>query len=314
MTSRAETTASLRSAEDVLAFHSRSFHFAKLFLSRKHAARAARLYVFCRHVDDLADLGEDRSKADDALRRLQNEVLGLAPASAVASDLLDLSLETGLKRRFAIELIDGVRTDLRDVALQTQGDLIRYAYQVAGTVGLMMCSVLEVREVQAEKFAIDLGIAMQLTNIARDVVEDAERGRRYLPGGWTSNLTAQTILNPDRLDRQSIAGAVEQVLVLAEKYYESALHGFGHLPLRARFAMFIAARIYRRIGIKLERRQYDVWMGRTTVATPERLVTALQASWEFAATRRLHHRASDHQSRLHRALHQWPGAEPGLRR
>ena len=155
----------------------RSFHFARIFLTQAQGERAARLYAFCRYVDDLADETRNHAKA---LRELDDARRQLAQRTAThprLDDFIQLAEETDIDISIAISLIDGVASDLSEVAFQSEEQLLRYAYQVAGTVGLMMCGVLGVKKKAAYPFAIDLGIAMQLTNIARDIQEDAINGR-----------------------------------------------------------------------------------------------------------------------------------------
>ena len=289
-------------AAEVLRQNGRSFHFAKLFLNRQQAKHAAQLYAFCRYVDDLADECVDPLLAEGMLLQLRQEILGDQSPGPEARDMLDLIAQTEMDPNATIDLIDTVRTDLDVVALKTPDDLIRYAYGVAGTVGLMMCGVLGAHDPKARHFAVDLGIAMQLTNIARDVWEDAWLGRRYLPGDWIGDMAKDALRAPTEPQKQKIAAAVRNLLALAEVYYESAFDGFGLLPLRSRLAIFIAARVYRQIGIKLRRKGCSVWRGRTVVATHEKIVVAMRAIVAFATTPGLHIQLRTHDDRLHNPL------------
>ena len=170
-------------AKQVLARHGKSFYWASLFLGSELADRAARLYQFCRFVDDLAD-----GDLPDRLDSLEDIRAGLTdpqhPAVAAIPELgafMALATETNIPLNAAAELLDGMLRDQHPTALESEAELLRYCHAVAGTVGLMMCRVLNCQHPRADHFAIDLGIAMQLTNIARDVLEDAEMDRRYLP-------------------------------------------------------------------------------------------------------------------------------------
>ena len=165
-------------AQAVLRRHGRSFHFAGRLLGPVDGARAARLYGFCRHVDDLADTAKTREAGAAALARTALAVRERRPLGPETADFLDLMDETGMDARAPLALIEGVSSDLDEVRIADEAALIDYAYSVAGVVGLMMCDVLEVDDPSAYPFAIDLGVAMQLTNIARDVGADAALGRR----------------------------------------------------------------------------------------------------------------------------------------
>ena len=163
-------------AEAILEYHGKTFHFASRLLGSRHRTRAARLYAFCRHADDLADNATDTDQARQALSALREDLVLDRPSTRQAADLLELSREIDLPMQAPIALIDGALKDLVDPIMQSERDLIRYAYHVAGSVGLMMCAALDVRDPRAWPHAIDLGIAMQLTNIARDVGERCRHG------------------------------------------------------------------------------------------------------------------------------------------
>ena len=286
----------------------KSFYFASRFLGAKHAIRAARLYAFCRHIDDMVDEADDAHVAREGLAQLERELTGHAAASIQTRDFLALARETGMSLDPVFALIEGVRSDLGTVALATEDELLRYAYRVAGVVGIMMCDVLDVRAPQARPFAIDLGIGMQLTNIARDVAEDAGLGRRYLPAAWVDSATAAQILQPDPALQEVIPGAQRRLLELADRFYASAERGLGHLPARARFAILVAARVYRRIGHKIARQGFATWRGRAYVSGPEKLAVASRAALSFVVNGQLHRQDSAHDPRLHQALSGLPFA------
>ena len=297
-------------AREVLRQHGRSFHFAGRFLGPTHGARAARLYAFCRHVDDLADEAPNPDLARTALDRLRADLGRAHSQSPEVLDLIALANETDMPLAWPAILVDGVRRDLEPVAIADARDLVLYAYRVAGVVGLMMCAVFGVRDRQAYPFAIDLGIAMQLTNIARDVLEDARMGRRYLPASWTGGASAAALAVPDAETKVQVERAVARLLSLAERYYHSAERGMGHLPPRARFAILVAARVYREIGCKLARNGHRAWAGRTQVRGPRKAFIALGAAGAYGVRRHLHRRDGIHDPRLHAALAGREGADP----
>jgi phytoene synthase len=243
----------------ILAARARSFRWASAFLSAAQRGRVAGLYAFCRAVDDLADAQGVTPEAQQDLERL-HEALAAEPdgRSLWPEEYLwfrELCLECGIEFQVVEELIDGMISDLGVVRMQSDADLIQYCYQAAGTVGLMMCAVLGVRDPRALGRAVDLGIAMQLTNISRDVLEDAQASRVYLPA---DRLRAAGVEPSDliegRANTRGVSLVVNDVLAVAEVYYRSADEGMGFLPARARWAVLVASRLYRGIGRRLRRK------------------------------------------------------------
>jgi phytoene synthase len=237
----------------------RSFRWASAFLSATQRRRVADLYAFCRAVDDLADAQGVTPEAQQDLERLRkalaSEPNGGAPWPREYLWFRELCLDCNIEFQVVQELIDGMISDLGVVRISSDAELIRYCYQAAGTVGLMMCSILGVRDPRALGHAVDLGIAMQLTNITRDVLEDAQSSRVYLPA---DRLRAVGV-EPEQLIEGSanpggVSLVVDDLLTLAEVYYRSADEGMGFLPARARWAVLVASRLYRGIGRRLRRK------------------------------------------------------------
>ena len=302
----------LAESRDVFRRKARTFWWAGRLLPRNVRDDAATVYAFCRLVDDTGDETEDAGDAKLALEALSNEVLGRAEPRPLIAEFRAVAHRLGLPLEAASELIAGVRGDLGVVRMGDDDELLRYCYRVASTVGLMMCAVLGVRCREALPHAVDLGIAMQLTNICRDVAEDAGRGRVYLPA---SRLRAAGV-EPELLLRgaappERAAAVVAEVLALADRYYRSADGGMRDIPWRFRPAILVASRTYRAIGVKLRRSTPDALARRTVVPWPEKLAwgaTAMAASLRPAilgiTPRWAHDRA------LHQALRGLPGANP----
>ena len=252
----------------VLAEGSKSFNFASRFLPAERRNDAAVVYTFCRTVDDIADEAASPSKARDQLMALREELVGVRQCGQLAGLFLRTAQQRGFSAEPAIHLIDGVTSDLDLVRIQDDVELLRYCYRVAGTVGLLMCGVLGVRAPRAAPFAVDLGIAMQLTNICRDVREDAKMGRAYIPRTRldAENLTPEQVVE-GAFDRDRLASVVADLLALADLYYRSADDGMRFIPLRTRLAIQVASRVYRGIGVKLlSAHSGDSWRGRTVVS------------------------------------------------
>ena len=287
-----------------LAKGSKTFAFAGWFLPSDRRTDAARLYAFCRYVDDLADDAPDVETARAALARVRAELRGEAPADAIVGALVELLTRCQVDVAIAEALVDGVASDLEEVRLADDAALLRYGYRVASTVGLMMCGVLGVDNDEAGPFAVDLGLAMQITNICRDVAEDARRGRVYLPR--TRLLAAGVGTSPDEVlaHPEAVRRVVLDLLSLADRYYASADHGMRFIPRRARLAILIASRTYRAIGTVLRARAGDALAGRAFVPLRGKIWTALDGvvAWLRASTWRTAHRAE-----LHRCLHDLPG-------
>ena len=268
----------------VLTFRARSFRWASAFLSQAQRLRVAALYAFCRAVDDLADAEnatpEDRRDLEALFDALAAEPDGetLWPPSYLW--FRELCVECGIDFQVVRELLIGMISDLDLVRIQSYRYLVRYCYRAAGTVGLMMCAVLGVRDPRAWRHAVDLGIAMQLTNISRDVLEDAQACRVYLPA---ERLAEYGVGPEDVVDGQADADAislvVEDVLGLAEGYYQSGEAGMRFLPTRARWAILVASRLYRGIGRRLRRRQHsNPLLGRVVVPWFEKVALVMHAT------------------------------------
>ena len=249
----------------VLKKNGKSFHWASKFLNKECINRAAELYSFCRILDDIADSGEANS------HKYLINIKSIIKKNIITEleNIYSIKYPKFLKsssKKAVIDLIDGLILDQKDVLFKQEEEIIRYSYHVAGTVGIMMCDALKCDNVLAKSFAIDLGIAMQLTNIARDVLEDAKMGRRYLPGSWVQNISPKEIVlaakTNDLKKIHMISQGIKKLLILAEQYYLSGEKGFAFLPFNTRVAISVASGVYREIGVQLENENYNWQNGR----------------------------------------------------
>jgi len=296
----------------VLKLHGRSFHFASRLLGRVYRARAARLYAFCRYVDDLADEAKDMQLAAQELEQLEKSLkIGRSDQPCVAS-MIALMQELSIPMAPVQSLIDGVRSDLSPRRINDEAELLCYSYQVAGTVGLMMCVLLDVTHEEAWPFAVDLGIAMQLTNIARDVGEDAAKGRVYLPAQWLGDISAADITNPSPMQAESLRKATKRLLNLSQNYYQSGLDGVVYLPLTARYGIVAAAKVYREIGQVIEQSGYCSWDRRAIVPQSRKLICAAQALTRYVFRPGLGSSSPRHNQELHRHLKHFFGGRGTL--
>lgn len=267
----------------VLARHARSFRLASLFLPRGCADEAAITYAFCRLADDLADEAPTRDQAVSDLADLQAELVGRVSPRPIVAAYLDVAERRRVPTAAATELLLGLESDLGTVRFEDDRDLVRYAYRVAGTVGLMMSGVLGVVDPRARAPAVDLGVAMQITNICRDVLEDAGRDRVYIPASRLAavGLTPDDLLDPTivrDLDRRArLSTVIADLLQVAEEAYTRAFRGMHFIPARPRLAILVAGTLYRDIGRRLARvHGSDPMHGRTMVPALSRVRGVLQ--------------------------------------
>lgn len=291
--------------QQVLEVHARSFSWGQVFLPPEGRDEAAILYAFCRLVDDLADDSPSIAVARAELEQVFEELHGCKPARPVVDAARQILLRgTGIG--CADELIEGALSDQLVVRMDHDPALLTYCYRVAGVVGLMMCPVLGVQDEHALPYAIDLGIAMQLTNICRDVLEDARMDRVYLP---RTRLEAVGVTHAELVagtaDRKAVAEVVSDLLDLADRYYDSGLAGARHIPLRSRVAIVVAARIYRAIGHRLRKNGGDALAGRTIVPWTGKLVQVGIAM--FDSLLKFRQAVPPHDADLHQYLTHLPG-------
>jgi phytoene synthase len=184
-----------------------------------------------------------------------------------------VALRHRLPERWPLDLLDGFAMDVEHREYRTLDDVMAYCWHVAGVVGVMMARVMGVFDAQVLRRAQDLGLAFQLTNISRDVVEDAENGRVYLPADWLIEAglepTPEAVADPK--NRAAVHAVTARLLAVAEPYYDSARVGLRGLPFRSSMAIAAARGVYREIGRKVIRRGPGVWTGRVSVGKTMKL-------------------------------------------
>ncbi|WP_404400149.1 phytoene/squalene synthase family protein [Idiomarina seosinensis] len=260
----------------ILQQHGRSFYLARTFLGRRDARRATALYAFLRDIDDQIDEAPDRNTAKQRLEQL-NQSLAHSDSSGKQNSGETLSISSSTLKEF----FRGMHYDIGEVAIKSVEELEDYCYCVAGTVGEMMCEALSCSDKRATDHAIDLGVAMQMTNIARDVYEDAEMGRRYLPETWVGDLTPQQILQADGASETAIKDSILRLIKSAEQRYQRARQGITLLPLRSRLAILAASRLYEGIGLQMQKQHAADWHNRSRLVTSKKTQIILKALAEF---------------------------------
>lgn len=277
--------------QSVISKHSKSFSLASRLLPHDTAASATVIYAWCRRADDAIDLsGTTPSELEspcDALARLRHELASIY-AGGVQHDPLLLAFGEVLRRHhipmhYPAELLAGMEMDVKGQAYARLDQLLAYGYRVASTVGLMMCHVLGVSQVGALRHAAHLGLAMQLTNICRDVMEDWQRGRLYLPADVLSRQGVTGLCAGDGgpFPEAAVGGcrkAIEELLALAERYYRSSDAGLEYLSVRSAISVNAARRIYAAIGGKIASQGHDVRAPRAVVSRPQKLLACAAAA------------------------------------
>ncbi len=211
-----------------LSIYAKSFNWAGFFLPKETYLKCSNLYDFCRTLDNIAD---DESIIDVKLRRFlnfKNNFINKEFQNHIIKNMWVLMDEYDISTKIVEDLFDGVESDIQnEIRLSSKKELLIYSYRVAGTVGLMMAKILNVTNSKSLKSAIDLGIAMQLTNISRDVIEDSKNQRFYIKHNFET---------------------IKETLATADLFYDSSFSSIKDIPLNLRFSILVARRVYRQIG------------------------------------------------------------------
>ena len=310
--SRLHQSLVLKNADLVLSRKGKSFHWARRWMAPAHASRATRLYAFCRYVDDIADEEVADQDPRAVLNLIAREIVSGESQNPRVFDVIELMRECRIPTALMLIFIDGITSDLDTVLMADEDALLRYCYQAAGTVGSMMCRILGCDNPVALRHAVDLGIAMQLTNICRDVSDDAVAGRRYLPATMVGALAPERLIHPDVALQPQLRAGIEQLLVMADRYYRSGEAGLAHLPLGARCSILVASRVYYAIGTQLRRSRHAYWLGRVAVPGRVKAVVTVRALGVMPWLPRFWVPTHHHDAALHGALSVFLGAETFL--
>ena len=272
----------LAAARALLRSGSRSFYLASLLLPQHMRDDATALYAFCRLADDAVDLPGDSALAIVQLQAQLDRIYSGRPAPMPVERLLAHAVQQRIPRALLDALLEGFAWDAAGRRYQSLADLHAYAARVAGSVGAMMTLLLGVRAPGVLARACDLGIAMQLTNIARDVGQDARLGRIYLPLGWLreAGIDPESWLAKPEFT-PALAQVIERLLVAADELYARSTSGIEHLPVFARPGVHAARLLYAEIGHELRRQGHDAIHRRARVGVRRKLTllgSALRAA------------------------------------
>ncbi len=221
--------------KNYLAIYAKSFNWAGFFLPKKTHEKCSALYDFCREADNIADDENNIEIKKDNFIKFRNNFVNKNYEDPVIKNMWGLINEFSISTKIVDDLLEGINSDIKEnVKLDSKKELLIYSYRVAGTVGLMMAKILNVHKEQSLKSAIDLGIAMQLTNISRDVMEDKKNNRFYINESFED---------------------IKTTIKLSEQFYENSFYSIKEIPLSFRFSILVARRVYRKIGYKILNKQ-----------------------------------------------------------
>ena len=222
-------------SNNLISIHAKSFSWAGFFLAKQTFENGSSLYDFCRTLDDIADENTSLDSKKQKFNKIKKDFIERNFENPLIKNIYNLIKKFNISEKIVLDLFDGIESDIKEsIEFKTKRELLVYSYRVAGTVGLMMAKILKVDSKIALRSAVDLGIAMQLTNIARDVVEDSGRNRKYIDHDFIK---------------------IKETLGIAELFYKSSFKSIKEIPLINRFAILVARRVYREIGNNILRKK-----------------------------------------------------------
>ena len=249
---------------NLLKKHAKSFYWASFFLPNNNLDKCSSLYNFCRTLDDIVDNDNNLEVKKEIFSKFKRDFENKNLNNQIIKDMWSVIDNENISKQIILDLFDGVETDLEEkVVINSKKDLLVYSYRVAGTVGLMMSKILKVKNKEALKGAIDLGIAMQLTNIARDVCEDKARNRQYVDHDFL---------------------AIQEIISESQIFYENSFNSISDIPIRSRFSVIVARRIYRKIGdYILKHKNIDNYSkaGKIYVPMVEKIIQTFLSVFDF---------------------------------
>jgi len=219
------------SNKSYLSVYAKSFSWAGYFLPKETFKKCSALYDFCRVADNIADDDSEIESKKKKFDQFENDFNQKKFDDPIIKNMWDLIEEFKISLKIVQDLLIGIKSDIRvKVKFNSKKDLLIYSYRVAGTVGLMMAKILKVNKKSSLNSAIDLGIAMQLTNISRDVIEDSKNNRFYINENF---------------------GEISSTINLADNFYKNSFYSIKDIPISFRFSILVARRVYRKIGYKI---------------------------------------------------------------
>ena len=285
--------------------HGKTFYWASFFLDKSNMQAIYSIYSFCRKVDDMVDEAKTPDIAKKGLL-IFTEAWKKSRSHPVINLLSDIPKENWPNQKLVKNFLNGQISDIKFSSFKSEKSLIIYCYQVAGTVGLMVCDIFGVKDKKMRYFAIDLGIAMQLVNISRDIYEDSLRNRVYLPESLIGKYSAKEIANPNKEAARKIDEARKKIIKLANIYFDSASRAIDHLPKGASLAVKLASALYQQIGYQLMNAQYVHNEKRCYVSNFYKLLITLGIITKYFTS--FKEEMKVHNENLHKFIHNLPDA------
>jgi phytoene synthase len=298
----------LTHATQTIAAGSKSFAAAARLFNPATRRGAVMLYAWCRHCDDVIDgqeLGfgaapidpeEHRQRLEGLYRQTRAAYAGEPMSEPAFAAFQEVAQRCAIPQRDAFDHLAGFGMDVQGQVYESIDDTLRYCYHVAGVVGLMMARVMGVGDSATLDRACDLGLAFQLTNIARDIVEDAGNDRCYLPRQWLDEVGIAPGEVAAPANREAVAVLAARLVALAEPYYQSASAGMARLPVRSAWAVGTARNVYRQIGLRVVRLGPRAWDRRVSTSKADKLRLVLTGGFSALVAR----------------LRPWPARPPHL--
>ena len=250
--------------QDYLSIYAKSFNWAGFFLPKQTYKKCSALYSFCRVLDNIADNNNTVEFKENEFKKFENDFNSKNFDNSIIKNMWELINEFNISLKIIHDLFEGIKSDIKEkIKFNSKKELLVYSYRVAGTVGLLMAKILKVSKKSSLKSAIDLGIAMQLTNISRDVIEDLNNKRSYINENFEE---------------------IKSTIILSEKFYENSFHSINEIPISFRFSILVARRVYRKIGYKiLKKKNFEDYRksGKIYVSNFEKMIDTLLSIFDL---------------------------------
>jgi phytoene synthase len=252
------------SKKSYLSIYAKSFNWAGFFLPKHTYQNCSKLYSFCRILDNIADDQDTIANKEKKFTDFKELYLKNTSNNSIVEDMKELEKNYDISKNIINDLFDGIESDIKEtVKFKSEKDLLIYSYRVAGTVGLMMAKILGVKTITSLKAAINLGVAMQLTNISRDVVEDSINNRFYIHHSMDD---------------------IKSTIKISEVFYDNSFYSIKEIPINLRFAILVARRVYRKIGRKIMKiNSFEDYKnsGKIYVNNLEKLLETMYSIYDF---------------------------------
>lgn len=285
--------------------HGKTFYWASFFLDHSKIQAIYSIYSFCRIIDDMVDEAKNIAIAKRKLSLLIS-AWSKNKSHPIINLLNDIPKECWPNKELVQYFLKGQLSDIKFSGMKTESALIIYCYQVAGTVGLMICDVFGIKDKNMRFFAIDLGIAMQLINISRDIREDGLKNRIYIPEKMMKKINTEDLLNPSEKEASDVNKARRKIIKLANTYFDSSKSAVKNLPQGASLAIKLASALYQEIGYKVLKSNYSAQEKRSYVTSISKILITTRIIISHILCKK--QKLEAHNPRLHSYIKNFPDA------